>query len=284
MSDAVRGDRAVRAMTGDESFRVIAAVTTATVRGAATAQGANGDAAARLGETMTGAILLREAMSPNHRLQIVLRDVGGGTVVADALPDGATRGMVNPGYSYEKLDVGAEAQLQVARTLANGELHQGIVAVPANGTMSTAIMRYLQDSEQVFSVVAVASLVDGDDVTAAGGYLVQLLPDALAVDLAEMTDKLADLPPLDELLREADDDADAVLRRVLADIDHTRLGESAVRFGCNCSRERFIAGLATIERSELADMLAAGKPLEIRCEACGRHYEINPRELAPLLR
>lgn len=274
----------MRAMTGDQAFRVIVATTRDTARGAAAVQNASGAPASRLGELMTGAVLLREAMSPGHRLQIVLRDADGGTVVADSLPDGATRGLVNPG-SYAALEVGVAARLQVARTLANGELHQGIVEVPEGGHISTALMRYLQESEQVFSVAAVGALLGDDDrIAHAGGYLVQLLPGTEAADLETMTDKLADLPALDDMLRDAAHDADALLERVLDGTPHTRLGDAGVRFGCNCSRERFIAGLATIERSELVDIVSAGKPLEIRCEACGRRYEIDVRELEPLTR
>ena len=62
-------DRVIRAMTNDGAFRVIAAVTTQTVRGAVAAQQAKGAIAARFGDLLTGSILIREAMSPTLRVQ-----------------------------------------------------------------------------------------------------------------------------------------------------------------------------------------------------------------------
>ncbi|MEZ4307686.1 MAG: Hsp33 family molecular chaperone HslO, partial [Polyangiaceae bacterium] len=59
-------DTVVRAVTQDGAFRVIVTLTTATVKGAVTAQDVSGSTAARLGELVTGAVLVREAMAPDR--------------------------------------------------------------------------------------------------------------------------------------------------------------------------------------------------------------------------
>jgi molecular chaperone Hsp33 len=281
MAEHEATDRVVRAMTQDGAFRVITAITTETVTSAAKIQGASGDAAARLAELMTGAILLREAMAPDHRLQVLLRSAGGGTVIADALPGGLTRGLVNPG-SEQPIDLDSESTMQVSRTLANGDLHQGIVSVPADGTISDALMRYLQESEQVFSVIAVDAPTAGPAVRTAGGYLVQLLPGAPRDALEEMTSRLTAVGDLAPILT-GDPDAADLLGQVLGEIEHSALGEEALRFGCNCSPDRVRAGLASLGGDELRDMLAEGKDLDIRCDACGQHYRITPDELAEII-
>ena len=53
-------DSVVRAITEDGAFRVIAARTTETVRGAVAAQRAEGTAARHFGELITGAVLFRD--------------------------------------------------------------------------------------------------------------------------------------------------------------------------------------------------------------------------------
>lgn len=134
MSDSV-----VRAITEDGAFRVIVALTTATVRGAVLTQGARGATARVFGELVTGAVLIREAMAPKLRVQAILRSAGGeGTLVADAHPDGTSRGLVNFGAGGAPVEVrmGRGALLQVMRSLPNGALHQGVVAVPEGGGIS----------------------------------------------------------------------------------------------------------------------------------------------------
>src|ERR1700678_881457 len=90
-------DSVVRAITEDGAFRVIAARTTETVRGAVAAQGARGVTARHFGELLTGAVLLREAMAPRQRVQAILKGAAKGSLIADSHPDGTSRGLVNLG-------------------------------------------------------------------------------------------------------------------------------------------------------------------------------------------
>src|SRR5580704_11403542 len=88
-------DTALRAITDDGAFRVIAIRTTETVREAADAQEARGDVRRLFGELLTGSILIRHTMAPDLRVQAILQ--GGdraSRMVADANPDGSTRGLV----------------------------------------------------------------------------------------------------------------------------------------------------------------------------------------------
>jgi molecular chaperone Hsp33 len=132
-------DRVTRAMTSDGAFRVIAAITTETAILAARAQGLSGSDALRLAELITGAVLLRETTSPGRRVQILVRDRHGHVLVADALPDGTNRGIVNPGSESVNAPDG-DTTLQVSYTMPNGALHQGLVAVPEGSDLSTALM------------------------------------------------------------------------------------------------------------------------------------------------
>jgi molecular chaperone Hsp33 len=197
-------DRVVRAMTIDGAFRVIAAITTDTGNAACAAQGLAADAAARLAELLTCAVLLRETTQPARRVQLVWRDRRGSVLVADSLPDGSTRGIVNPGK--EQHQPAPEHILQVNYTLPNGSLHQGLVAIADDADLSTALMQYLQTSEQIVAMVALGATAEAAPETAAaaaepaaeaapeaaaaaaeapaarpvrqvGGYLVQVLPE-----------------------------------------------------------------------------------------------------------
>ncbi|HEU5055142.1 MAG TPA: Hsp33 family molecular chaperone HslO [Kofleriaceae bacterium] len=272
-------DRVTRAMTSDGAFRVIAAITTETAIEAARAQGVSGGDALRLAELITGAVLLRETTSPGRRVQILVRDRHGRVLVADALPDGTNRGIVNPGSESVRAPDG-DTTLQVSYTMPNGALHQGLVAVPEGSDLSTALMRYMQQSEQWVSVIAVTALGDGGHgVAAAGGYVVQLLPEAERPALRAMTQHLDALDSLPQLLAEPETTSRELISRLLDGFDHAELADSPLRFGCTCSEERVLRGLASVGADDVRSMIESEVPLEVRCDACGRRYMIDPDHL-----
>jgi molecular chaperone Hsp33 len=281
----------VRAITDDGAFRAITARTTGTVSGAVGAQGARGHTARHFGDLITGAVLLREAMAPRLRLQAILKSGTRGSLVADAHPDGTSRGLVNfgvgappgDGAAPREVDVGDGSFLQVMRTMPNGSLHQGVVEVPAEGGISAALMAYMQDSEQVVSMMAVATRFEAGAVVSAAGWLVQLLPEVERGPLMVMTERLAGLESLDAMLRRTDGAPDAILDELLYAMPYTRLEESRLAFGCHCSQLRVVSSLATLPRRDLEDLVRDNEVLQIRCDYCGKDYEVPPLQLRTLL-
>jgi molecular chaperone Hsp33 len=263
-------------MTVDGAFRVIAAITTDTARGALAAQGATGELALRLAELLTAAVLVRETTQPGRRVQMLWRDRRGAALVADSLPEGMNRGIVNPG---EKSSVAAAGDhlLQVNYTMPNGAMHQGVVAIPEGDDMATALMRYMHQSEQTVSMVAIAALPGPEGVRAAAGYLVQLLPEATREVIDAMTEHLGNLPPLAALIEGALS-ADDVVEFLLHRFEHAELASSELAFGCTCNEARFALGILSLPADEV-DAMIEGEPLEVRCDACGAKYTIQPESL-----
>jgi molecular chaperone Hsp33 len=271
------GDRVVRAMTMDGAFRVIAAITTGTVRGALAAQATGDELALRLGELLTGAVLLRETTQPARRVQLLWRDRRGGTLVADSLPDGSNRAIVNPGADAAVLP-GGDHLLQVHYTLPNSAMHQGTVAIPAGEDMSSALMRYLHQSEQILSMTAVAALPGPGGVRVAGGYVVQLLPEATRETIDDMTDHVGNLDPIAVLLEGGARTAGALIAALMGTMEYEQLATSDLRFGCTCSEARVMSSILTLGDHEV-DAMLGGDPLEVRCDACGQMYRIETEEL-----
>ncbi len=277
MASASSSDQVIRLMTMDGAFRLVAAVTTDTARGALAAQ-ATGDALGlRLAELLTSAVLVRETTAPTRRVQMVWRDRRGRSLVADALPDGLNRGLVNPGEDAP-VDPGGDHILQVNYTLLNGSLHQGMVAVADGDDMATALMRYMKQSEQIVSMIAVAALPGPGGVRACGGYVVQLLPEATKDVIAAMTEHLGNLEPITSLLEGRGRTAAELAKTVFAPFEHALLAASPLRFGCTCSEVRVMTSILTLPDAEVESMLS-GDPLEVRCDACGHQYVITPDAL-----
>lgn len=273
----------VRAITDDGSFRVVALRTTDTVRGVVAAQRVTGDVARWLGELVTGAILVRETMAPDLRVQCILQSAKGrDALIADSHPDGGARGLVQrtPGGS---LVLGHGSVLQVMRTLPRGGAHKGVVQVEGDGGVSASLMAYLLESEQVSSAIAVGTVMDGDTVVAAGGYLVQLLPELKEAQLAVMTARLEDFPPVDALLRDADTTPQKLLEELLYLMPYAIVGEGATRFQCRCDSAKLRETLRTLPAKDIQEMIDEGKDLEIECDYCHTEYRFPVGELRALL-
>jgi molecular chaperone Hsp33 len=277
-----QGDSVLRAMADDGSFRVVVASTTNTVRGAASAQSATGEMARHFGDLLTGAVLVRETMAPGLRVQGIVKGPSrAGALVADAHPDGTSRGLVQA-HKEASLIVAPGAVMQVMRSLPNGALHQGYVELPRAG-VSAALMEYMQQSEQVESVIAVGTLLTEGGVTAAGGYVVQLLPEAHRDALERMTERLAQLAPIDELLKSRRALPRRLVAELFASMEHTILEEKPLRFGCNCSHARVLAGLRTIGTVEIRAMREENKTFDITCDYCKSDYRVSPADLDSIL-
>ncbi|MCA9634153.1 MAG: Hsp33 family molecular chaperone HslO [Myxococcales bacterium] len=277
-------DSVVRAITDDGSFRVITASTTHTVRGACVAQGTTGRTTEYLSDMLTGAVLFRETMAPSLRVQAILSGSGStGRIVADSHPSGDTRGLVQLGKAKTELALGDGARIQVMRSLSSGKLQQGVVDASSDGGISTAYMAYMQNSEQVVSMIALDTILDDNQVVAAGGYMVQLLPEVGRAPLAVMTERLEDFRSIAAQIAQPDFTPDQLLSELLYGMPFTRLEESEVRFNCWCSEASMMGALASLPHPDIEDLVKDGEVLEIQCDYCRTEYKVAPERLRGML-
>ncbi len=280
-------DTVLRAITDDGAFRVITIRTTDTVRGVIAAQGAEKDVARVLADLVTGSILVRQSMAPDLRVQLILQPNARIRLVADSHPQGLargiTRGLVQMAEGAD-MRFGGTSVLQVARTLHNGALQQGVVQVTEEGSVSTALMRYMTLSEQVVSMIAVGCHTDARGrVLEAGGYLVQLLPEVVPGPLMVMTERLKDFEDILPLLAAGKGAPATLLGELLYGMPYTVVGEDEVAFGCTCDETRLAATLASLPKEEIESMIADGHVIDASCDYCSKSYQFAPERLRGLL-
>jgi len=282
MPDTV--DQVLRAITQDDTFRVMVASCPATVRGVIQAQGASGATARQLGELVTGIVLLRETMSPYDRVQGILTGAGGkGRLLADSNGDGATRGLVQVPKDLSRFELGQGSVLQVMRPMASGSIYRGIVSAAGSPSVADTLMRYLQESEQVASVVGIGSAGPDEAPELAGGYVVQLLPHADPSALRAMTERLEALPDTEQMLRQGAGSAAHMLDQLLGHTSHTQLEQRAVEFRCWCTEQAVVAAIATLSRAEIVELLQDDESIELTCDYCRTAYRIARSQLQGLL-
>jgi len=272
------------AITDDGAFRVVTANTTQTVRDAVTAQGVQGPDVGTFGELLTATAIYRVTMAPTMRVQGMLKGAGkSGYMVADSHPDAWCRGLVNTPEGGP-VSTNEGALLQMMRTLIRGELHQGVIALEDGSTISQAMMTYFQQSEQIVCQMEVSCDVVDGEVTLAGGFVVELLPEAPEDGLAIMTARLEhDFGDFGERFRDWGGCPIRLRNELLYGMGFAQTQHAQVRFGCDCSRVRVLASLGTIGVDDLQEMVDAQEPVEISCDYCGSDYVVQPQELRGLL-
>jgi molecular chaperone Hsp33 len=132
-------------------------------------------------------------------------------------------------------------------------------------------------------MLAMGTLLDGDKVVSAGGYLVQLLPEVGRGPLMVMTERLKDFESIDAQLGSPEFTPTWLLEELLYGMPYTRLEESQVGFECWCNELRVVSAIATLPKADVEHLLSSGEVLEIACEYCKREFRIPPARLQGLL-
>jgi molecular chaperone Hsp33 len=146
-------------------------------------------------------------------------------------------------------------------------------------------MRYMQLSEQIVSMISLGSAVEGD-CPAAGGFVVQLLPEAAEADAAmdTMTRRLEDFVEIRERLQKSDGSPSQLIEQIFEGMPFTWLDSSDIRFGCQCNEVRVMTTLSVLDRSDIQELVDEGEPLSIGCDYCGASYSVEIAQLRGLLR
>ena len=271
-------DKIIRATAGDGFIKMAVINARDTVERARAIHQLSPTASAALGRTLCAASLMGQAQK-EEKATLTIRINGGGpmgSVVAVSDCDGNVRGYVeNPALdlplrSDGKLNVGGaigrDGMLTVSRDLGMREPYIGSVEL-ISGEIAEDVTAYLTESEQVPSACALGVLVDTDlTIRAAGGFIVQLMPGAPEEYIEKLEDNIFYMDQLTTILDE--DGEMEVFEQVLKGFEYHKVGEVPVGYRCQCSRERVAEALSCIENSELEEMIAEGREVEVSCRFC----------------
>ena len=289
-------DQLIRATAADNGIRAVGVITTQLTQEARKRHHLSYVATAALGRSMAGVLLLGSSMKqPQSR--VTMRIKGNGPMkglYADAGLDGTVRGYVDapevelPLNLYGKLDVGGAIGdvgfLNVVRDIGFGEPYTSTTEL-ISGEIGDDLTYYLATSEQTPSALMLGVFVDEQQVQAAGGLLVQIMPkastDEALVSLLES--RIAGLQSFSALLRSGKT-LPMIFEDLLGDLDLAFLGEpQPVRFHCPCTLERVSNAIPLLGESDLADMIAKGETAEANCHFCNETYLIPPEDLRTIL-
>ena len=273
-----------------EDVRIFAAVTTNLVGEAVKRHDCYPVASAALGRTMTGALLFAANLKNDEAVTISIQGDGPlGKIVADAVPEGFSRGYVdNP---HVDLPLNDKGKIDVA-----GGVGQGLVTVTrftglkknitgsaelVTSEIAEDLTNYLYVSEQTPSSIGLGVLVDTDlSIKAAGGFFVQPLPNASDEVLDKLEANLKNINSVTDLVASGLD-ANEIISKVCAGLNIKFLKTTYLNFRCHCNRQRIEEVLMSLSKDDLQSLIDDGHA-EVNCQFCGEKYQFTAEELKAL--
>ena len=272
--------------------RVMLCETTGTVQRCADIHATSPVCTAALGRLMTGTAMLGIMMKgEEENVTVTIKGDGPmGTLVAVA-DHGKIRACAdNPQVELPlredgKLDVGGAVGLgvmSIIHDIGMKEPYIGSVQL-VSGEIAEDITAYFAQSEQIPTACALGVLVGTDQsVTAAGGYIIQLLPGAPESIIDRIEEGIAAAGYVTKLLA-AGMDGRVLLETVLNGFDLEILETTPVSYRCYCSRDRVTRTLISLGREELQSIVDDGKPITIDCQFCDKLYTFTPQQVREIL-
>jgi molecular chaperone Hsp33 len=278
-------DRLLRGSARD--LRFFAVDSTTAVRDAYAAHHPSWAAGIVLGRLITATAMMGYILkNPDDAVTISLSvdgPIGGGA--ATAHNDGSVKAWIHhpqAGEDSVPKSLG-KGTLTVVRDSGLRRPYQGEVEL-VRGDIATDLAHYFMLSEQKPTAVGLGVVPnEHGSVRKAGGFLIQLLPDAAEEVIASLEDNLAHFPQLTDMLDIGYSIEQIVMEMILKGLEPKITDSAVCRYRCDCSRDRFRKGISLLGRDELAELVTRGESVVAECHFCNRTYSYSPREIEAIL-
>ncbi|MCL0312889.1 Hsp33 family molecular chaperone HslO [Apilactobacillus sp. TMW 2.2459] len=283
-------DYLTKSVTNDGMFRAYAITATDTVQEAQERHKTWPTASAVLGRSLVGGVLLASSvLKGKETMTIKIQGDGpAGMIVVDADANGNVKGyMHNPNVDiplnkHHKLDVGGAVGkngfMQVMKSLGGNEPYTSEVQL-VSGEIGDDFTYYLAQSEQIPSAVGVSVYVNDDNnIGAAGGYLIQVMPGASDDAISKLEKRLKSLPMISELILSKQKPED-ILKLIFGEDNLKILDNMPVQFKCDCSKQKFADKIIGIGSKEIESIIEEDHGAKVVCNFCQNVYDYSEDDL-----
>lgn len=287
-------DYIIRGIDKSGKIRMFVGNTTNMVEKARLTHGTSATASAAMGRSMTAASIMG-LMMKNPTDSLTLQIIGNGPIgnivmVADS--QGNVKGYVHhpevdlPSKGNGKLDVsgvvGTSGYLSVTMDLGLKEPYVGQSSL-VSGEIAEDIAAYYAYSEQQPSAVSLGVLVDKDlSIRAAGGFIIQLLPGVSDEDIGMIEEILQKMEPVSALI-DRGLSPEEIMEETLGVFDMEVLEKSDIDFICDCSKEKVINVIKSLNTEEIQSMIDEDGGAEVVCHFCNRKEQLSVADLEQII-
>lgn len=160
--------------------------------------------------------------------------------------------------------------------------YSGLVPI-VSGEIAEDFTEYFAKSQQKPTVIALGVLVNKEGVKAAGGYMIQLMPDATEEDICKIENALEKVPSISQMIDE-NKSLEEIAMAVSGDDNIMVLaGEVNIKYECDCNKEKFERGLISIGREEIEKMIKEDGKADTICHFCNKKYHFSKEDLEDIL-
>ncbi|MGT2906935.1 Hsp33 family molecular chaperone HslO [Streptococcus dentiloxodontae] len=285
-------DKLIKSISESGAFRAYVLDSTETVSLAQKKHNSLSSSTVALGRTLIANQMLVANQKGDSKVTVkVIGNSSLGHIISVADTDGHVKGYIqNSGVDIKRTATG---EVLVGPLMGDG--HFVVIVDYGTGTPYTSttplitgeigedFAYYLTESEQTPSAVGLNVLLDEKDkVKVAGGFMLQVLPEASEEEIARYEQRIQNMPAISTLL-ESDDHINALLSAIYGEEPYKILSEETLSFACDCSQERFEAALQTLDKTELKTMKDEDHGAEIICQFCGTKYTFTEADLEALI-
>ena len=299
-------DKAITGMDKSGSFRVYMAVTTEMVEKAHELHGTSPLATHLLGRALTGTglmgLMLRE---PGFKVTLQFKGDGPAQqVLCTAGSDGSVKGFIAnplvdlPAREDGSPDVGGALGIGVLTCIRDAGMKEPYVGKIdfVTGEIADDMTAYFWISEQQQTSVSLGVKLDENaEVKAAGGMIIQMLPDATEECISALEKWLPEMPKISELADKVSQDADgrsmdSIMEEYLRaaflgmpeEFQIMPLDTLDIGWKCDCSEERLEQVVKSLGAKEISDMIEQDGQAELTCQFCGKSYHFDKEHLERL--
>lgn len=282
-------DYCIRVTTGNKEVRAFFASTKNMVETARGFHNTTKVATAALGRTLTATSMMGLMMkNKGDKITVIIKGGGPiGTILTSSNANGIVKGYVtNPdveveNYASGKLNVagavGNQGTIRVIKDLGLREPYNGEYEM-VSGEIAEDLTYYFTVSEQTPSAVSLGVLTRADEVEEAGGFIVQMMPDANEETISTIERNLTGIQSITQMLSQGLTPED-MMNIVLKDLEPSILDKIEVGFECDCSKDRVAEAFAAIGKKELKSIIDEDRGAEVGCQFCESKYSFSEDEL-----
>ena len=286
-------DRMISCTLKDYPVRFVIAITTQTVQKMNKIHHTTPTAAAAAGRTLTGTALMGSMLKNDEDLLTVTvkgnGDIGRITATADRFGQVKCE-ILNPESGVYTKDNG---KLDVQKVVGQGTLtvikdigmrHPSMGEVDLiSGEIAEDFAYYFAKSEQIPSIVALGVFVRRDlSIAAAGGYMIQLMPDCSEEMIDFLEQKAQSIRSITDMLLDGYDE-DTIAHEIFDHYAYDVKKTTPIQYVCNCSLDKIHKVLLSLGHNELEDIISSGRDIEIVCHFCNKKYNVTIGEIKELI-